>query len=345
MDFRRRLLLKQVNELFFFTPAAIAFSFVGSIATVAVFYDTGELRNGLLWFVLAAIVMFFRTVVTYAYRTQRKPVANPEKWAQLMIVGNVFAGIQWGLIGTVLFPKEHNYRELFTVLAITSYVAGSMTAFSPVKWAHLAFAVPASVPPAIYVFFMRDGMNLLSGSMALFFIFCVLYFSHKQHQIVAHRLKIEIENEDLLSRSLQSNSSLTVSQRELQLRTENERRALRESTSRVALLGTHVARTLLPIAECDRDSNLLEWNAAAETVFGLRFKDMQGQPLISLLPPENYAANKSAIMQLLVEDRPTSLDTVLRGGRGERLGLRLFFTPIQVENGIPQRVAVIMTKA
>ncbi len=343
VEFRRRLLLKQVAELFFFTPAAISFSFIGSIVTVAVFYDTGELQKGLWWFVLATIVMFFRTVVTYAYRTQKKPVAHPEKWATLMIVGNIFAGIQWGLIGTLLFPAAHNYRELFTVLAITSYVAGSITAFSPVKWAHLAFAIPASIPPAIYIFFMRDGMNFLSGGMALFFIFCVLYFSHKQHQIVEHRLKVELKNEDLLARSLESNSSLSISHSELRFKTENERRALRESNSRVALLGTHVARTLVPIAECDRDSNVLEWNAAAESLFGVRFKELKGQPLTSLLPTENYAENKLAIKKLLAENHATSVDTILRTSHGERIGMRLFFTPIQSDDGNPVRTAIIMT--
>ena len=202
-DFHQRLLAKQVNELFFFTPAAVAFSFIGSVATVVVFYDTGELQKGLFWLLYATMVMFFRTVVAYGYRQQAKPVARPERWARLVITGNIFAGIQWGLLGTLLFPVEHNYRELFTVLVITSYVAGSIPAFSPVKWAHLALAVPASLPPAVYIFFMRENMNWLGGGMALFFIFCVLYFSFKQHQIVVYRMKVELENEELVARSLE----------------------------------------------------------------------------------------------------------------------------------------------
>lgn len=200
-DFHRRLLLKQVNELFYFLPAAVAFSFIGSIATLVVFYDTGDLRKGLFWFLFAILVLFYRAVVLFAYRNEAKPVASPEKWAQLMIVGNFFAGIQWGLLGTVFFPAEHNYRELFTVLVLTSYVAGSITAFSPVKWAHLVLAIPATIPPTIYVFFMRDHTDWLSGTMALFFVFCVLYFSYKQHHIVACRLKVELENEELLARA------------------------------------------------------------------------------------------------------------------------------------------------
>ena len=67
-DFHRRLLAKQVNELFVFAPAAVAFSFVGSIATVVVFYETGDLQKGLFWFLFTTMVIFFRAVVAFDYR-------------------------------------------------------------------------------------------------------------------------------------------------------------------------------------------------------------------------------------------------------------------------------------
>ncbi|MCY7389496.1 MAG: PAS domain-containing protein [Burkholderiales bacterium] len=345
-DFHRRLLAKQVNELFVFAPAAVAFSFIGSIVTVVVFYDTGELQKGLFWFLFATLVMFFRAVVAFGYRQQAKPVARPEDWARLMIVGNIFAGIQWGLLGTVLFPAEHNYRELFTVLVLTSYVAGSITAFSPVKWAHLAMAIPASLPSAIYIFWMRDGMNWLGGGMALFFIFCVLFFSYKQHEIVACRLKVELENEELLARSLETSSSLSVSNNELKTRTEIEQRAKLEAKARADQLGAHVSRTLLPIAECDRNLNVIEWNAAAEATLGYRHKDVRGQHLTSLLlPAENQLAGKPAIEKLLREDRASTIDIPLQTSRGQRIPMHLFFTPIQSADGVPTRVAVIMMKA
>ena len=345
-DFRRRLLAKQVNELFVFAPAAVAFSFFGSIATVVVFYDTGDLQKGLFWFLFATLVMFFRAVVAFGYRQQTKPVARPEDWARLMIVGNFFAGIQWGLLGTVLFPTEHNYRELFTVLVLTSYVAGSITAFSAVKWAHLALAIPASLPSAIYIFYMRDGMNWLGGGMALFFIFCVLYFSYKQHEIVARRLTIELENEELLTRSLEKNSSLSMSNNELKTRTEVEQRAKLAAMTRADQLDAHMSRTLLPIAECDRNLNVIEWNAAAEATLGYRHKDVRGQHLTSLLlPAENQLAGKPAIAKLLSEDRASSIDIPLQTSRGQRIPMHLFFTPIQAADGIPTRIAVIMTKA
>ncbi|MEP7154243.1 MAG: PAS domain-containing protein [Betaproteobacteria bacterium] len=345
-DYRRRLLAKQVNELFFFAPAAVAFSFIGSIATVIVFHDTGELQNGLYWFLYATIVMFFRAVVAFGYHQQTRPVADPGYWARLMLVGNVLAGVQWGIIGTVLFPDNHNYRELFTVLVLTSYVAGSITAFSPVKWVHFALAVPAAVPPTIYIFFLRDGTNWIGGGMAMFFIFCVLFFSHKQYQIIEYRLKVELENEELLARSLQSNSTLSHSNQELKTRTEYEQRAKREASTRADLLASHVAQTLLPIAECDRHLNVVEWNAAAENALGYRLKDVKGQHLTSLLlPAENQVAGRPAIEKLIGENRAAAIDMPLQDNRGHRIPMHLFITPLQSADGHTVRVAVIMTRA
>lgn len=342
-EFRRRLLAKQVDELFFFVPPAVAFSFIGAIATVVVFYDTGEFIKGLWWFVYAVVVMFLRAVIGFGYRQQQKPVADPAWWGRMMLIGNLLAGIQWGLLGTVLYPMEHNYRELFTVLVITSYVAGSITAFSAVKWAHLAMAIPASLPPAIYIFLMRDGANWLGGGMALFFICCVLFFSYKQYHIVAARLVVELENEELLKRSLESNRTLTHSNVELRTLSENEQRARHEASHRAQLLSAHVARTLLPVAECDRHFNVVEWNAAAEATLGYRFKDVRGQRLTTLLlPAERQVQGKPAIEALLGEDRASALETVFQRRNGERVPVRLFVTPMHVEKGVPVRIGVIV---
>ncbi|MBL8524472.1 MAG: PAS domain S-box protein [Betaproteobacteria bacterium] len=341
-DFRRRLLAKQVDELFFFVPPAVAFSFIGSIATVLVFYDTGDLLRGLAWFIYATLVTFFRGLVALAYRQQAKPVINPAFWGRMMLIGNLLAGIQWGLIGTVLYPEGHGYRELFTVLVITSFVAGSITAFSPVKWVHMALAIPASLPPAIYIFFMQGQPNWLGGGMALFFIFCVLFFSWKQYHIVAARLIVELDNEELLKRSLESNRSLSDTNLQLRYQSESEQRAKQEARHRAQQLGTHVARTLLPVIEIDRHHNIVEWNEAAEKTLGFRFNEVSGQRLTSLLlPAERMLRDRPALEHSFGEDRASSIDTVMQTKRGTRMPAHLYITPMRVEDGVPVRVGVI----
>ena len=343
-DFRRRLQEKQVEELFLFVPSAVAFSFVGAIAALVAFIDTGETFKGLVWFSFSVVVLFVRGVTGFAYRQTPKPVADPAFWTRMMLIGNLLAGVQWGLLGTVCYPAAHNYRELFTVLVITSFVAGSITAFSAVKWMHLAMAIPASVPPAIYIFFIRDGANWLGGSMAMFFVFCVLYFSYKQYHIVAARLIVELDNEELLQQSLAQNKTLVHSNTELRLTTVNEQEARQEASFRARLLGTHIARTLLPEVECDGRGNIVAWNAAAETILGYRGKDVFGQSLADLLlPAEAKVAGKAALEAQLREDRAGTLPLLMQDRAGQRIGMQLYITPMEAANGIPVRLGVIMS--
>jgi PAS domain S-box-containing protein len=343
-DFRRRLQEKQVDELFLFVPSAIAFSFVGSLAMLVAFIDTGETFKGLAWFSFALVVLFVRGVTGFAYRQTMKPVADPAFWGRMMLIGNLLAGIQWGVLGTLCYPDAHNYRELLTVLVITSFVAGSITAFSAVKWVHLALAIPASVPPAIYIFFMRDGGNWLGGGMAAFFVCCVLFFSYKQYHIVAARLIVELDNEELLARSLEQNKTLVHSNTELRLITVNEQQARQEVSSRARLLGAHMARTLLPVAECDGRGNIVAWNAAAEATLGYRSKEVIGQSLTDLLlPAEAKVAGKIAIETQFQQDQAGALRMLMQDHAGRRMSMQLYVTPMEVANDIPVRLGVIMS--
>ena len=341
-----RLRALQVEELFRFSGVSAAYSYFGALLTLGVLFEVStDHTPAAAWFVAATLLAVLRGILVVAYR-RRPPESDPSRYARLAIVANLFAGVLWGILGTVLFPAGPVYAQLFAVMVIICFVAGSVTAYSAVEGAHEALSIPATIPTAAFLFFMRDGMSPIGGAMALFFIFCVLYFSYKQHYIVACRLKTELENEELLARSLQSNSSLSHSNHELQNRTESERRAKREANTRADLLATHVAHTLLPIAECDRNLNVLEWNAAAENTLGYRIKEMRGQHFTSLLlPAENQLAGKPAIEKLLSENRATTIEIPLQTNRGQRIPMQLFFTPIQEVNGIAVRIAVIMARA
>lgn len=342
-NFDRRLLEKQVDELFHFVPSAILFSLIGAIATLVVFVDTGNKLHGMMWFAFAVVVMFIRGATALSYGQQQKPVPNPRFWANMMIASNVLAGVQWGLIGTVFFPETPSYRELFSVLVITSYVAGSITAFASVKWVHLAFAVPAAVPPAIYVFFMRDGSNWIGGSMALFFVFCVLYFGFKQHALVETRLALELESETLLHDTLKTNKTLHNANSELQLVTTVERRARSAATDRAALLKDHVDRTLLPVIECDRDFKIVAQNNAAETLLGYRFRELSGQFLSDMLMPSDaHARDQATIERAIEQDRASTILTTIKSRSGKHIPARLYVTPMHIEGGAPMRVGVII---
>ena len=107
------------------------------------------------------------------------------------MLGNALAGLQWGLLGTWLFPDEPGFRQTFVMMVITCFVGGSITAYAPVRWAHPALAIPATLPPTVYIFFIESGPHAMAGFTGLFFVTMVLYYSFREHELVLQRLRAD----------------------------------------------------------------------------------------------------------------------------------------------------------
>jgi hypothetical protein len=136
---------------------------------------------------------------------------EPWQWARLAVAGNFLAGIQWGLLGTWLYPEEAGYRQAFAIMVITCFVGGSITAYAPVRWAHPALALPATIPPTIHIFFVESGPHPMAGFTALFFTAMVIYYALREHELVAQRLRADTR----LRRELRAIEDLASSARQV----------------------------------------------------------------------------------------------------------------------------------
>ncbi len=132
-----------------------------------------------------------------------------------MILANLLAGIQWGLLGTVLFPDGQVYLQLFALMVIICFVAGAVTAYAPVKGAHEALAVPAAIPTAIYLFFIHSGPHWYAGVLALFFCFTIFYYASRLTRNMEEGFIMQIERDNLLSLTELLNEKLQRENRDL----------------------------------------------------------------------------------------------------------------------------------
>jgi PAS domain-containing protein len=268
----------QIDELFRFAGTAAIFSFLGAVLTLGVLWDTNDLGRGTVWFFWATAVTFLRVVVITGYK-RRQLGADPESWVRLLIAANALAGMQWGLLGTVLFPVEPGYRQLFTIMVITCFVGGSLSAYCYVRGAHEAFSLPAIVPPAIYLFFVQDGQHWFAGITALFFCFAILYYSYKMHRHMEERFALQVAHTDLLTLTGGVAERLAIENRELAHRVAvrgASTEAVRDASERLYAL---FLRSPLPMLECDADAKVVTCNPAAERLLGEREGDLVGRPL------------------------------------------------------------------
>lgn len=195
----------QVAELYRNLAVSAPAAFFGTLLCTAVFLEDGLDRAHIAWLAYGTAVAALRMGLCWAIRRQSALGWNlePRQWARLAVAGNFLAGVQWGLLGTWLFPEVPGFRQTFAMMVITCFVGGSITAYAPVRWAHPALAIPATLPPTIYIFFMESGVHVSAGLTALFFSAMVLYYSVHEHGLVTRRLRADTrlrrEIQDLVS--------------------------------------------------------------------------------------------------------------------------------------------------
>lgn len=324
----------QVDELYRFAGPAAGFSYFGALLTLGVLIEAGDIARGSMWFVWATAVTVIRFAIVVAYR-QRDPRSNPDRWARLVIGANFLAGVQWGLLGTLLFPVEPGYRQLFAVMVIICFVAGSVTAYTSVRGAHEALAVPAALPTAIYLFFVQQGVHWFAGTAALFFCFAILYYGYRQNKYVVESYRLQIERDELLDLTAVLNDKLQRENRELAHRAAMRGASVMSARDRAARLEALFENSPLPQLECDGAGNVVACNLAAERTFGLRQGEITGRPVAGLLSgAAEVIATPRAAMSVAVQ---------VRARDGEMHPCTANVTPLPAPEGIKPGFAVILS--
>ncbi len=183
----------QVAELFRNLRIASVSAYFGTLLCIAVFLGDGLRGPHIAWLAYATVVAAVRLGLCWAHGNYAALGRDlePWQWARLAVLGNFLAGIQWGLLGTWLFPEVPGFRQTFVIMVITCFVGGSITAHACVRWAHPALSVPAAVPSAIYIFFVESGPHYMAGFTALFFIGMVLYYSLRETELITRRIRAD----------------------------------------------------------------------------------------------------------------------------------------------------------
>ena len=331
-----RLRALQVDELYSFAPTAAGFSYFGALLTLGVLIETGDTGRGSVWFLWATGVTFFRFMTVVAYR-RRLPGSDPEAWARLVIAGNLLAGIQWGVLGTLLYPDAFGYRQIFTIMVITCFVGGSLTAYSSVRWAHEAMAIPATIPTAINLFFVQDGVHWFAGVTAIFFCAAIVYYARKLNRHVEERFRLEIERDELLQLTGLLNEKLERENKELAHRAAVRGMSVESARERAGRLETLFENSPLPQLECDSIGRIVTVNRAAEKLFGRDHEELAGLPFSTLL-----AGSDATIKAAAGAREAVNIEVEVMGSEGP-LACTASFTPLTAREGRSPGFGVIIS--
>ncbi|HEX4331007.1 MAG TPA: PAS domain S-box protein [Usitatibacter sp.] len=320
----------QVEEIYRFAPTATGFSYFGALLTLGVLIEIGDIGPGAVWFLWATAVTFFRSACIVAYR-RRGTASRPDGWANLALIGNFLAGVQWGVLGTVLFPDGPVYLQLFTLMVIICFVAGSVPAYASVRGAHEALSLPATVPTSIYLFFVHTGVHWYAGVMALFFCFAIVHYARKLSRDIEQRLRLQVERDDLLTLTGMLNERLERENRDLAHRVAVRGASMTSARERAERFEALFERSALPQIECDAEGRVLACNPAAEKLFGVRHQEIAHRPLTTLLDITDVE-----LREITHKDHAEIFVVKARAGAGKRVPCRASFTPLpEIEGRMP----------
>jgi PAS domain S-box-containing protein len=320
----------QVEELYRFAPTATAFSYFGALLTLGVLIQIGDMGRGAVWFLWATAVTVFRSTCILGYK-RRGTASDPSGWAKLMIAANFLAGVQWGALGTLLFPDGAVYLQLFTLMVIICFVAGSISAYAPVRGAHEALSMPAAIPTAIYVFFLHTGVHWFAGVLALFFCFTILFYSRKLSIDVEQRLRLQIERDDLITLTGMLNEKLERENRDLAHRVAVRGASMTSARERAERFEALFERSALPQIECDSEGRVIVCNPAAEKLFGMRHDDLAHRPLTTLLDMTD-----EQLRDLTKQSHAEVFRVNAHSADGQRVPCRASVTPLpEIEGRFP----------
>jgi PAS domain S-box-containing protein len=337
----RELRAMQVDELYRFMPFATGAAFLSAGLTFAVLNDTGAGIAGIYWFAMFSLVTLFRATIMLGH--SRAGGSDPATWANLAIISNIASGLLWGLLGTVLFPATPSYRELFIVMVICCTIGGSISSYAPVKWAHPALALPAIVPPIFYLTFIRNGIHIYSALTAFVFMISVTGIALQLHRRILQRLRLILENRELMRRVSAANSSLIKQNSDLEHQAAVQVRAARSAKDRADVLALHFEHTPVAILECDAALNLLSWNEAAQNLLGHSIEALRGRPLLPAICVDGEEGEVGATIRRAMGNSPLSVrgHFITLDRRGKKGSFHI--TPIRAGKDAPLRVAIIIS--
>ncbi|MDX2217751.1 MAG: PAS domain-containing protein [Burkholderiales bacterium] len=342
-EHERKLAAMQVDELYRFVPFTTLVPFLGAGLTLGVLLETGAGQSAIIWFLLFTAATAYRGMIWFM--RGRVHDIEPATWGQLVIIGNLAAGCLWGALGSVFISTGDSYREIFIIMVICCFVGGSVTSYAPLKWAHPALALPAVIPPLLYLGLVRANFDSFGLLMGIVFVASITGVAMQQHSRIKDRLRLMIQNEELLARLGEANAQLVRENSNLAHRAAVRLNSARKAQGRADLLTRHFENTPLAMLECDRSLNLLAWNEAAEKLLGSRLQQMLGEPLLPLLfPGEARGEAARAIQAAAMSAAASSVATTFRDANHAPVEAIFHITPIEIEKDMPGRVAVVIAR-
>lgn len=248
---------EQTLLLFRAVPLSVGGTFLGIGFLLLLMWPAIPHQHLLIWAALLGMVTLARLAHALAFLRSTEPQRHRRNWAGEFSVLAIAAALAWASVSLFLFPASGTVHQMMLAFILATVCAVAITNISAVRHVAISFIVIAMAPLAARFFLSAMDTSIVTGAMVSLALVLFVMGAIRANGAIVENIRYRLEAVD----------------REQQLR---------ESQQRLAL---HIRNTPLAVIEWSPEMEILDWNQAAENIFGYRREEALGRNANDLIVP------------------------------------------------------------
>lgn len=124
--------------------------------------------------------------------------STPKRWGRGFVVTSGLAGLCWGSLAWLFFTPDQPFNLAVVAIILMAILTSATQSLGPYFPAHLAFALPCTLPFAVRCLW-SDATDLVTlGLLAAIFLIMAELFSLRIARAIEEALRLRFENESLV---------------------------------------------------------------------------------------------------------------------------------------------------
>lgn len=317
-------------------------SALAAMTLVSVLWDVVDAGHLIAWLVLMVAVQAARWGIWRAYRTATPGPEAARAWRHRLNLLTFATGAGWGAVGLFLLPTEEIHLA-FVGFVMAGIAAGAVSTVAGSTRAFAAFLVPQISLFVIGLVRSGDLVHQAMAALSILFALILLLVADQLARTTRQSMTLRIRNAKLVDDLSASRDELQASCSALQHEVAERRRGLATLHRSEERLRLHAQQAPLAFIEWDLSFRVLDWNPAAERIFGYSREQALGRTASELIASDETCAEVTALWTQTLKLKTGGAMTVNNRTRtGARIVCEWHYTPLVERSG---RVASLITIA
>jgi signal transduction histidine kinase/CheY-like chemotaxis protein len=219
---REKILTGIFAVLFRQVPQAVLVSFFGGVALVAVFWNTHNQDELILWFIALLLESLLRLRAARAFQFGREPATQTRNWANRWLWMAAAGGALWGTAGYHFYQPQLIIQQLVFMAIVLSVIFGSLTLYASYGPGLFFYLPMVLLPLVLRMVAQHDPANYTGAAIVLAVLGFTLFFGRNFGRTISESVRSTIENEVLVRQLLAEKRTADLARRAAEAATRSK---------------------------------------------------------------------------------------------------------------------------